>query len=79
MISIDSSINTQFSLLDQPEQSSLVANAKTSLAANFLAKCDKNQSCNFATIKISWVSENELQEEDHLDKQLFVPKAILQW
>ena len=28
---------------------------------------------------ISWISEDELQEEDHLGKQSFVPKAILHW
>ena len=29
--------------------------------------------------RISWVSEDELQEEDHLGKQSFVPKAIIHW
>ena len=33
--------------------------------------------CSFSTRRIFWVSENELQEEDHLGKQFFVPKAIL--
>ena len=33
----------------------------------------------FSTRKISWVSEDDLQEEDHLGKQSFVPKAILHW
>ena len=35
--------------------------------------------CSFSTRRISWVSEDELQEEDHLCKQSFVPKAILHW
>ena len=35
--------------------------------------------CSIYTRRISWVSENELQEEDHLGKQPFVPKAILHW
>ena len=35
--------------------------------------------CSFSTRRISWVSEDELQEEDHLSKQSFVPKAILHW
>ena len=34
--------------------------------------------CSFSTRRISWISEHELQEEDHLGKQ-FVPKAILHW
>ena len=33
----------------------------------------------FSTTRISWVAEDELQEEDHLGKQSFVPKAILHW
>ena len=33
----------------------------------------------FSTRKISWDSEDDLQEEDHLGKQSFVPKAILHW
>ena len=33
--------------------------------------------CSFSTRRISWVAEDELQEEDHLGKQPFVPKAIL--
>ena len=35
--------------------------------------------CNIYTRRISWVSEEELQEEDHYGKQPFVPKAILHW
>ena len=35
--------------------------------------------CNIYTRKISWVSEDEWQEENHLGKQPFVPKAILNW
>ena len=35
--------------------------------------------CSFSTRRISWVAEDELQEEDHLGKQSFVPKAILHW
>ena len=40
--------------------------------------------CSFSTRRISWVAEDELQEdelqeEDHLGKQSFVPKAILYW
>ena len=35
--------------------------------------------CSFSTRRISSVSEDELQEEDHLGKQSFVPKAILHW
>ena len=35
--------------------------------------------CSFSNRRISWVSEDELQEEDHLGKQSFVPKAILHW
>ena len=35
--------------------------------------------CSFSTRRISWVSEDELQVEDHLGKQYFVPKAILHW
>ena len=35
--------------------------------------------CSFSTRRICWVSEDELQEEDHLGKQSFVPKAILHW
>ena len=35
--------------------------------------------CSTYTRRISWVSEDELQEEDHLGKQPFVPKAILHW
>ena len=35
--------------------------------------------CSIYTRRISWVSEDELQEEDHLGKQLFLPKAILHW
>ena len=34
--------------------------------------------CSFSTTGISWVSEDELQEEDHLGKQS-LPKAILHW
>ena len=34
--------------------------------------------CSFSTRRISWVAEDELQE-DHLGKQSFVPKAILHW
>ena len=33
--------------------------------------------CSFYTRRISWDSEDELQEEDRLGKQPFVPKAIL--
>ena len=33
--------------------------------------------CSIYNRRISWVSEDELQEEDHLGKQPFVPKAIL--
>ena len=33
--------------------------------------------CSFSTRTISWVSEDELQEEEYLGKQSFVPKAIL--
>ena len=33
--------------------------------------------CTFSTRRISWVAEDELQEEDHIGKQSFVPKAIL--
>ena len=33
--------------------------------------------CSFSTKRISRVAENELQEEDLLGKQSFVPKAIL--
>ena len=32
-----------------------------------------------ASKRISWVAEDELQEEDHLSKQSFVSKAILHW
>ena len=35
--------------------------------------------CSFSTSRISWVAEDELQEEDHLGEQSFVPKAILHW
>ena len=35
--------------------------------------------CSFSTRRISWVSEDELQEEDQLGKQSFVSKAILHW
>ena len=35
--------------------------------------------CSIYTRRISWVYEDELQEEDHLGKQSFVPKAILHW
>ena len=35
--------------------------------------------CSFSSRRISWVSEDKLQEEDHLGKQSFVPKAILHW
>ena len=35
--------------------------------------------CSIYTRRISWVSEDELQEEDHLGKQSFVLKAILHW
>ena len=35
--------------------------------------------CSFSTRRISWVVEDELQEEDHLGKQSFVPNAILHW
>ena len=35
--------------------------------------------CSFSTRRISWVAEDELQEEDHLGKRFFVPKAILHW
>ena len=35
--------------------------------------------CSIYTRRISWASEDELQEGDHLGKQLFVPKAILHW
>ena len=34
--------------------------------------------CSFSTRRISWVAEDELQEEDHLGKQSFVPKVVLQ-
>ena len=33
--------------------------------------------CSFSTRRISWVAEDDLQEEDHLGKQSVVPKAIL--
>ena len=33
--------------------------------------------CSFSTRRISCVSEDELQEEDHLGKQSFMSKAIL--
>ena len=33
--------------------------------------------CSFSTTRISWVAEDELQEEDHLGKQSFVPKSFL--
>ena len=33
--------------------------------------------CSTYTRRISWVSEDEIQEEDHLCKQPFVPNAIL--
>ena len=33
----------------------------------------------FDTRRISWVSKDELQEEDHFGKQPFVPKGILHW
>ena len=33
--------------------------------------------CSIYTRRISWVSEDGLKKEDHLDKQPFVPKAIL--
>ena len=35
--------------------------------------------CSFSTRKISRIAEDELQEEYHLGKQSFVPKAILHW
>ena len=35
--------------------------------------------CSFSTRRISWVAEDELQDEDHLGKQSFVLKAILHW
>ena len=35
--------------------------------------------CSTYIRRISWVSEDELQEEDDLGKQPFVLKAILQW
>ena len=35
--------------------------------------------CSFSTRRISWVAEDKLQEEDHIGKQSFVPKAILHW
>ena len=35
--------------------------------------------CSFSNRRFSWVSEDELQEKDHLGKQSFVPKAILHW
>ena len=35
--------------------------------------------CSTYTRRISSVSEDELQEEDPLGKQPFVPKAILHW
>ena len=35
--------------------------------------------CSFSTRRISLVAEDELQEEDRLGKQSFVPKAILHW
>ena len=35
--------------------------------------------CSFSTRRISWVSEDEFQEEDHLGKQSLVPKANLHW
>ena len=34
--------------------------------------------CSFSTRRISWLSEDDLQE-DHLGKQSFVSKAILHW
>ena len=40
---------------------------------------EKPLPCSFSTRRISWVAEDELQEEDHLGKQSFVPKAILHW
>ena len=35
--------------------------------------------CSFSTRRISCVAEDEVQEEDHLGKLSFVPKAILHW
>ena len=35
--------------------------------------------CSTYTRRISWVSEDELQEENHLGMQPFVPKAIIHW
>ena len=35
--------------------------------------------CSFSTRRISLVAVDELQEEDRLGKQSFVPKAILHW
>ena len=35
--------------------------------------------CSFATRRISLVAVDELQDEDHVGKQSFVPKAILHW
>ena len=35
--------------------------------------------CSFSTRRICCNAEDELQEEDHLGKQSFVPKAILHW
>ena len=32
--------------------------------------------CSFSTRRISWVSEDKLQEEDHLGKQSFVPRLF---
>ena len=35
--------------------------------------------CSFSTIRTSLVAEVELQEEDHVGKHSFMPKATLHW
>ena len=35
--------------------------------------------CSFSTIRTSLVAEDELQEEDHVGKHSFMPKATLHW
>ena len=35
--------------------------------------------CSFSTIRTSLVTEDELQEEDHVGKHSFMPKATLHW
>ena len=36
-------------------------------------------TCSFSARRISRVAEDELWEENHLGKQSFVPKAIINW